>query len=141
MTEAGLANPGLETAAFWLAQLASAIDVMPRGEAARFVYDQGVLARDSRKLDDAVALWSKARNGRDPWAAAHAECALIDLGLQQETITPEEAIERLDRLRYQWRGDELELSVLDRLGNLYMAKHDFRRGLTRSDEHTSTLKS
>lgn len=129
LTEASLADLDLETAAFWLDQLASAIDVMPRGEAARVVYDQGVLARDSRKLDDAVALWSKARNGRDRWAAAHAEYALIDLGLQQETITPEEAIERLDRLRYQWRGDDLELSVLDRLGNLYLAKHDFRRGL------------
>ncbi|MPY74070.1 MAG: hypothetical protein GEU87_07400 [Alphaproteobacteria bacterium] len=129
LTEASLADLDLESATVWLDQLASSIDKMPRDLAARVVYNQGVLARDSRKLDDAVALWSKARNGRDRWAAAHAEYALIDLGLQQETITPDEAIERLDRLRYQWRGDDLELSVLDRLGNLYLAKHDFRRGL------------
>jgi hypothetical protein len=129
LTEASLADLDLETATLWLDQLAGAGDKLPRDQAARVLYDQGVLARDSRKLDEAVALWTKARNGRDRWAAAHAEYALIDLGLQQETVSPAEAIERLDRLRFQWRGDELELSVLDRLGNLYLAEHDYRRGL------------
>jgi hypothetical protein len=129
LVEASLADLDLETAALWLDQLAAEAGRMPRDKAARVLYDQGVLARDSRKLDDAVALWTKARSGRDRWAAAHAEYALIDLGLQQETVTPAEAIERLDRLRFQWRGDALELSVLDRLGNLYLAEHDYRRGL------------
>jgi tetratricopeptide (TPR) repeat protein len=67
--------------------------------------------------------------GPDKWAAARAEFSLVELGLQQETVTPDEAIERLDRLRFQWRGDELELDVLDRLGKLYLAKNDYRKGL------------
>ena len=129
LTEASLADLDLETAALWLDQLAASLDSMPRDQAARVLFNQGVLARDSRKLDEAVALWTKARNGRDRWAASHAEYALIELGLQQETLSPAEAIERLDRLRFQWRGDELELSVLDRLGRLYLAEHDYRRGL------------
>jgi tetratricopeptide (TPR) repeat protein len=129
LTEASLADLDLETATLWLDQLGQAADKMRRDQAARVLYDRGVLARDSRKLDEAVELWTKARKGMDRWAAAHAEHALVDLGLQQETIEPAEAIERLDRLRYQWRGDDLELKVLRRLGGLYLAQSDYRKGL------------
>lgn len=129
LAEASLADLDLETAARWLEQLSKSADDMPRDLAARVLYDRGVLARDSRRLDDAVELWTKAVQGRDKWAAARAEFSLVELGLQQETVTPDEAIERLDRLRFQWRGDELELDVLDRLGKLYLAKNDYRKGL------------
>jgi hypothetical protein len=130
LVEASLADLDVELAARWLDQLSSIRDTLPRDLAARVLYDQGLLARDSRKLDDAVAIWTKAKEGDNPWAAAHAEYALIELGLQQETITPDEAIERLDHLRFQWRGDDLELDVLERLGKLYLAKDEYRKGLT-----------
>ncbi len=130
LVEASLADLDVETAARWLDQLAHEKDKLPRDLAARMLYDQGVLARDNRKLDDAVKIWTKATEGDDRWAAAHAEYALIDLGLQQETMTPDEAIKRLDRLRFQWRGDDLELDVLQRLGKLYLAKNEYRKGLT-----------
>jgi len=129
LTEASLADLDLETATLWLDQLGQTADKMRRDQSARVLYDRGALARDSRKLDEAVELWTKARKGQDRWAAAHAEFALVDLGLQQETIESAEAIERLDRLRYQWRGDDLELTVLRRLGGLYLAQNDYRKGL------------
>ena len=129
LTEASLADLDLETATLWLDQLGQAAAKMRRDQAARVLYDRGVLARDSRKLDEAVELWTKAHKGMDRWAGAHAEYALVDLGLQQETIEAAEAIERLDRLRYQWRGDDLELMVLRQLGGLYLAQNDYRRGL------------
>jgi len=130
LVEASLADLDVETAARWLDQLSHEGDKLPRDIAARVLYDRGVLARDNRKLDDAVKLWTKATEGKDRWAAAHAEYALVDLGLQQDTMKPDEAIKRLDRLRFEWRGDDLELNVLERLGKLYLAKNEYRKGLT-----------
>jgi len=129
LVEASLADLDIGTAGIWLGQLGDGLEKMPRSVAARVVFNQGALARDSRKLDEAEQLWTKLKKGQDAWNAARAEFALIELGLQQETIEPDEAIERLDRLRYQWRGDELELAVLRRLGQLYLAKNDYRKGL------------
>jgi len=130
LLEASLADLDIGTAGIWLGQLDSKLDKLPRSLAARVVYNQGALARDSRKLDDAVRIWKGLTKGKDAYNAARAEFALIELGLQQETIKPDEAIERLDRLRYRWRGDDLELSVLRRLGQLYLAKNDYRHGLS-----------
>ena len=40
-----------------------------------------------------------------------------------------EAIDKLDKLRYRWRGDHFELVVLRRLSELYFERSDFRNGL------------
>lgn len=130
LLEASLADLDIGTAGIWLGQLGEKIDVLPRALAARVKFNQGALARDSRKLDEAEQIWTHLKDGKDAFNAARAEFALIELGLQQETIEPDDAIERLDRLRYQWRGDDLELSVLRRLGQLYLAKNDYRKGLS-----------
>jgi hypothetical protein len=109
LAEASLADLDLETAARWLEQLSKSTDEMQRDLAARVLYDRGVLARDSRQLDDAVELgrrpWTDPTSGRGAWNSRWSS-----LGCR-ETVTPDEAIERLDRLRFQWRGDDLELSA------------------------------
>ena len=37
-----------------------------------------------------------------------AELALIDLEMEQGKLTPADAVVRLERLRFAWRGDDLE---------------------------------
>jgi hypothetical protein len=44
-------------------------------------------------------------------------------------MSHEDAIEELEKLRYSWRGDDLELGLLHRLGRLYIAQKDYRKGL------------
>lgn len=61
--------------------------------------------------------------------SSRAEFDLINLSYRISDITREEAIDRLQRLRYIWRGDALELSVLKRLGQLNVENGDFREGL------------
>ncbi|AIF81486.1 hypothetical protein I862_04640 [endosymbiont of Acanthamoeba sp. UWC8] len=39
--------------------------------------------------------------------------------LDHSKINPEEAIDELDKLTYIWRGDQVEINILDYLGNLY----------------------
>ena len=62
-------------------------------------------------------------------SAARARLALIDLGLRQETLAPNDAIEQLEHLRFAWRGDEFEFSLLERLADLYVASGRYRDGL------------
>ncbi len=45
------------------------------------------------------------------------------------TISPAETIDRLEAQRFRWRGDDLELSVLDELGRQYVADKQYRDGL------------
>lgn len=128
--EAGLAGLDVSSATVWLERLDKAAGSMLRKDTARLRYNQGVLARKSRDLDRAVAIWDDVKRSKDRWNAARAEFALIDLGLQQETVSAGEAAKRLERLRYQWRGDRLELAVLKKLGEIYLGKCDYRNGLS-----------
>lgn len=61
--------------------------------------------------------------------SSRAEFDLINLAYKVSKITREEAVDRLQRLRYLWRGDSLELAVLKRLGELNVENGDFREGL------------
>lgn len=127
--EASLADLDVGNASIWLNFLGKNVDKMKRSQAARLVYNQGVLARSSRDLDRAVEHWTKSKKSGDRWNVARSEFALVELGLQQESVTVDEAIRRLERLRYQWRGDDLELAVLKQLGSLHLNKGEFRKGL------------
>ncbi len=127
--EASLADLDVGNASIWLNFLGKNAEKMKRGDAARLLYNQGVLARSSRNLDRAVEFWTQAKKSGDRWSIARSELALVELGLQQESVTVDEAIGRLERLRYQWRGDDLELAVLKQLGTLHLNKGEFRKGL------------
>jgi hypothetical protein len=75
-------------------------------------------------LDDLIA------NGGD-WARAHAEVLRVDQLLGAKKIKPEEALDRLERVRYDWSGDELEYDILKKLGDLYFQTGRPREGLQR----------
>ncbi len=45
-------------------------------------------------------------------------------------LPDEEVIERLEVLRFQWRGDDLELAMLHELGRVYVDSGDYRQGLS-----------
>jgi len=129
--EAGIQTLDVANASRWVKRLDKDASHLTRQDLARLRYNQGLLARQGRDLDRAVKYWTDVKATGDIWNSARAEFALVELGLQQETITRDEAIERLERLSYQWRGDELELAVVNTLGRLYLAKGDYRQALSR----------
>lgn len=77
----------------------------------------------------ATALWSELADGRHNSARVKAMIAKTELQLAKGEIKPAEAAANYDRLRYAWRGDELEFTVLRRLGALQLAAGDARAGL------------
>jgi hypothetical protein len=56
--------------------------------------------------------------------------ALADLSVKLGKVDEKTAIEDLERLRYDWRGDTLELEALAELGRHYLADHHYREGLS-----------
>ncbi len=57
--------------------------------------------------------------------AARARLALIDAEREQEKISQDEAIGRYESLRFAWRGDSVELDLIDRTVGLEMNKQDY----------------
>ena len=118
-----------ELAQQWRDNVADELDEFGPTYKARLSYLFGRLYREELDLDNAVGAYQVAADSRDAWSAVRAEYDLVDLNLQQETIEVPEAVQRLERLRFAWRGDAFERKVLDRLGELYIANSDYRNGL------------
>jgi hypothetical protein len=94
-------------------------------------YLRGRLAILEGKPDDAQAIWSSLERGPPSPARVLATLALVDFQLKENRTTPQQAAERVEKLRYIWRGDALEFAVLRRLGELELSTGDVRHGLER----------
>lgn len=79
--------------------------------------------------EGAVEAWTKAIEGPDPKFRVHAALARTEMLLKHRKITLDEATKELEKLRYTWRGDDLEFRVLTRLGRAYLDAGDFKNGL------------
>lgn len=98
-----------------------------RAEAA---YWRGVLAVKDNDRAKAAAEFTTAQSLGGRRINAMAALALTEDELARKAITAQDAIDRLDRLRFAWRGDEFELSLLERLGDLYLQVKDPRSALS-----------
>ncbi len=83
------------------------------------LYLRGVLQSRTGTFDAARKLWDEAAASHDQLASVRARFALIDMNLLTKRIKPEEAAEQLERLRFGWRGDDLEMQMLMRLADIY----------------------
>ncbi|RME65366.1 MAG: hypothetical protein D6782_06395, partial [Alphaproteobacteria bacterium] len=61
--------------------------------------------------------------------AARAALEAVELQLTAGALTPAEAIDKLEAMRFAWRGDGFELDLLERLGSLYVDSGAYRDGL------------
>lgn len=91
-------------------------------------YFKGEAHRQSGENERAMALWRPLSTGGDDWYRARAGLALTMLETQTGAATPEQAVDRLEGLRYAWRGDELEAQINFMLGKLYLEQRKFLKG-------------
>ncbi|MEQ8604424.1 MAG: hypothetical protein RIB45_14000 [Marivibrio sp.] len=127
--EAALANRDLRTATSWINHLDEESENLTRGQFGDLRYHQARVAAARTDFEQATDIWRDLAEGPDTKNAVRSEQALINLGLQQGEVSREEAIDRLEDLRFQWRGDRFELMVLRRLGELYLEENDYFNGL------------
>ncbi|MCW5750087.1 MAG: hypothetical protein KIT81_02990 [Alphaproteobacteria bacterium] len=127
MAEAYLQAGDKESAAAVLAVFDKA--AAPETMASRISYLKG---RFHERHDDpasAILAYEMAEAGGERLTRARALLARTALQVRGGKIEKQEAIERLEGLRYAWRGDRVELETLRRLGDLYLATGDYRSAL------------
>ena len=81
------------------------------------------------RVNEALVALTKLATAPDREIAARAAYEKANLGESSGKIPPIESIKALDALRFTWRGDDLELDILRRLGGLYIQAGDIRSGL------------
>jgi tetratricopeptide (TPR) repeat protein len=93
-------------------------------------YLKAEILRQKGKKDAALAAFKALADGRDDLYRVKAGLAFVKLGLEAGTVVPKEAIDRLEGMRFGWRGDELETLVNARLGKAYLADGQYAKGLS-----------
>ena len=125
--EAGLNVGDAAAASEWLTELAA---LTPEAALAdRLEVMRGRLKALEGDADAALTIWDAVQDRPSQRARAEAEYARIELLLAKGALSNADAIGRFDRLRFAWRGDEFELAVLARLGELRLAAGYVRDGL------------
>jgi hypothetical protein len=89
------------------------------------------------RTDEALAGLTLLEGIKDREVATRATFEKAIIGIDTGKVGIADSIRTLDALRYAWRGDELELEVLRRLGGLYIQGGDIRSGLTTMASATS----
>ncbi|MEQ9609846.1 MAG: hypothetical protein RLN99_19480, partial [Kiloniellaceae bacterium] len=90
---------------------------------------QGMLQLAKGEPEEARGLWSEARDSAHRSSQARARLALIELGMDEGTLSAEAAIDELERLRFAWRGDLFEFTLLRKVADLYVGLNRHRDAL------------
>src|SRR5690606_9872785 len=99
------------------------------GQQAALTYLKGEAARQGRKYDQTRKLWEELAKGPDDLYRTRANLALTRLQVDQKKMNREDEINHLERLRYAWRGDELEAQINYWLGRAYFQQKQYAKGL------------
>jgi hypothetical protein len=87
-----------------------------------------LMAAENR-YHDAASLFAAVARGGDEKLAAAAIFHQTNAALGAGAISVPQAIDALERLRFRWRGDMLELNTLRKLASLYFGRNQWRDGL------------
>lgn len=93
-------------------------------------YLKGEAARQKGDKDQTKDLWKKLAQGNDDLYSVRATLALAILESKDNKIDSDELVDRLESIRYAWRGDDLEAQVKYWLGKAYFDKDEFIVGLS-----------
>jgi tetratricopeptide (TPR) repeat protein len=93
-------------------------------------YLKGEANRQEGFNEESVKLWQPLTKGKDEWFRAKAGLALTQLLYEEGDMDMAHAVDSLERLRYAWRGDELEASINYKLGRIYFDNGEYVKGLS-----------
>lgn len=113
-----------------LSNLEPEFPTMTLAEQSAWKYLNGEFEHQKDRPDRAIENWQPLITGDDDYYRAKAGLSLTRLQLERQKITPAKAIDRLEGLRYAWRGDELETLINYRLGQVYVKNGDYLKGLS-----------
>jgi tetratricopeptide (TPR) repeat protein len=113
------------------AELTAAGQLGPEGAA----FDEvallkGRVAEASGRADAALDVYRRLAETAERPVAAEAGLSYVTLALDRHAIESDEAIARLETLSVVWRGDDVEVGALGRLGRLYAEAGRWRDAFT-----------
>lgn len=129
LAEIYLRSGDLELAKALLSLIETDKDKLNLAHDAALQYLKGEAARQDGHLDETKKLWTALANGSDDLYRVKAGLALARLQVENKEITSKQAIDALERLRYAWRGDELEAQVNYWLGRTYFESGQYVKGM------------
>jgi len=132
--EAALAAGREHEAADWLDRLETVSHSESVDPAIKYLH--AVLYAKSGRAPAAEAAWKDVAASNDRLYRVRAELALIDLGVSTGSLTPAQAADRLETMRFGWRGDDLELDILHRLGQFYIQAKNIKAGMNAFSQAT-----
>lgn len=92
-------------------------------------YLDGLIDVKIGKRDDGLARWATLADSEVDEVKARSQFALVEERLAAGEMKPGEAIAPLERLRFVFRGGDFEFNLLRKLGGLYIAENQPRKGL------------
>jgi hypothetical protein len=90
---------------------------------------EGRFKKISGDFAGAIKAWEEVEKGEHLPSIMNAILSRNNLQLTTKKIKAKEAIADLNKLRFAWRGDDFEFSLLRKLGELYVEVADYRNGL------------
>ncbi|HLB79931.1 MAG TPA: hypothetical protein VJJ77_05460, partial [Dongiaceae bacterium] len=105
-------------------------DAPTADEAAQIGYLEGQRTAREGRFIEARDIWQRLTESAHQPTRARAIFGITEIMLKNGEIDTRAAIDRLERLRFLWRGGPFELALLHRLGQFYLETGDARAGLT-----------
>jgi len=102
----------------------------PPGLQRRIALTRARLDEARGQTADAADAYDRLARSGDESIEARAILARARMDLESGGATADEAIDRLESLRFRWRGDDVELETIRTLGRLYVEQGDYQRGLS-----------
>lgn len=129
LAEIGLRGGDTDVAEALLEKIAPVIEDKEGPDKAAWTYLLGELERQRGNVATTEKYWEELTTGKDDLYRAKAGLALTRLLSEEEKINAEQAIDRLESLRFAWRGDQLETLINFRLGDAYINHGNYLKGL------------
>ena len=102
----------------------------------------GKISTETGQAKEGVNTWDElAEDYSNPFVQTHAEFSRIVWDMNHDNLDKEHALERLEHLRISWHGDEMELKILELLGNMYNEKKDYVNAMRIWDNGVSSFPS
>jgi len=119
-----------EQASHLIEMIDSPLHYLNDEQKATLTYFKGRVDRMIGKPDLAIDHLYKAAHSRRPgFYGTYSALLLIEDELLRDIITRKDAIKKMERLRFTWRGDELETEIYKKLGLLYIEDEHPYRGM------------
>ncbi len=116
LVEVALRNGDVDTGNRLLAILDEKKETLTNSQKNGVRYLKGEILRQNGEIEEAISVWTKLSQEEDPLYRTKSELSLVALGRNNNTIEKKDAVNRLENLRFVWRGDDLEIQVLRQLG-------------------------